>query len=181
MAQNEQEIPWSSQHQLAHNSCWGETNFPQVAFVFFFGLFRPWYECICYRFDCRMCCDSHAGIFKWNFDYFLWETRCNVKESRLTCGSHAQLMCRILLDLPENVNIQINISFTNCLKCGNFRVICLIYEGIWINLWLPCTVNVQDFVRSTRKCKYSNKYFFYKLSEMWKFRGYLFNMWRNLD
>ena len=46
----------------------------RLLFVFFFGLFRPWYECICDRFYCRQCCHSHAGIFKWNFDDFLWET-----------------------------------------------------------------------------------------------------------
>ena len=35
MAQNQQEMPSASQQQLAYNSCWGETNFPQVAFFFF--------------------------------------------------------------------------------------------------------------------------------------------------
>ena len=49
-------------------------------------------------------------------------------------------------------------------------------EGIWINVWLLCMVNVQFFVRSTRKCKDSNKYFFHKLSEMWKFQCYQFQM-----
>ena len=78
------------------------------------------------RFYCRQCCHSHAGIFKWNFDDFLWETGWNLKESRVMCGSRAWLICSILLDLPENLNIKINISFTNCLKCGNVRVICLI-------------------------------------------------------
>ena len=57
-----------------------------------------------------------------------------------------------------------------------FQKLYLKYEGIWINMWLLCTVNVQDSVRSKRKCKHSNKYFFHKLSEMWKFQGYLFNM-----
>ena len=61
----------------------------RLVFLFSFALFAPWHECICDRFDCRMCCDSHAGIFKWNFDNFLWETGWNVKESRLTCGSRA--------------------------------------------------------------------------------------------
>ena len=44
-------------------------------FLFFFALFTPWHECICDRFDCRQCCDSHAGIFKWNF-YFISEIMC---------------------------------------------------------------------------------------------------------
>ena len=39
MEQNEQEMPSASQQQLAHNSCWGETNFPQVAFLFYFLVF----------------------------------------------------------------------------------------------------------------------------------------------
>ena len=37
---NAQSIPAAAYH----NSCWGETNFPQVAISFLFGLFRPWYE-----------------------------------------------------------------------------------------------------------------------------------------
>ena len=111
----------------------------RLLFVFFFGLFMPWYEGICNRFYCRQWCDSRAGIFKWNFDNFLWETGWNVKESRLMCGSHARLMYRILFDLPENLNIQINISFTNCLKCGNFRVI----FNMWRNLDY-CVAPVHD-------------------------------------
>ena len=52
-----------------------------LLFLFFFGPFRPWYECICDRFNCRQCCDSCVGIFKWNFDLFILETVWNVKES----------------------------------------------------------------------------------------------------
>ena len=84
----------------------------RLLFLFLFGLFTPWYECICDRFDCGICCDSCAGIFKWNFDYFLWETVSHMKESRLTCGSHAQLTCSILLDLPLSV-------ICICIKCSN--------------------------------------------------------------
>ena len=75
-------------------------NSHRLLFVFFFGLFMPWYECICDRFDYRECCDSCAGIFKWNFDHFLWE------------------------------------------------IVCAMW-GIWIKVWLPCMVNMQDSVRST--------------------------------
>ena len=96
-AQNEQEIPWSSQQQLAHNSCWEKQSFDRLLFLCLFGLFTPSYECICDRFHQRQCCDSRAGIFKWNFDHFLLET---VK-----------------------------------------------WEGIWSNVWLPYTVNMQDFVQ----------------------------------
>ena len=84
----------------------------RLLFLFFFGLFTPWYECICDRFDCRICCDSCAGIFKWNFNDFLWETVSDMKESRLTCGSCTQLMCSILLDLPLSV-------ICICIKCPN--------------------------------------------------------------
>ena len=86
--------------------------FHRLLFLFFFGLFNPWYECICDSFDFRICCDSRAGIFKWNFDDFLWETVSDMKESRLTCGSCAQLMCSILLDLPLSV-------ICICIKCPN--------------------------------------------------------------
>ena len=67
MAQNEQEMPWASQQQLAHNSCWEKQGFNRLLFLFLFGLFTPWYECICDRLNWRQCCDSCAGIFKWNF------------------------------------------------------------------------------------------------------------------
>ena len=40
----------------------------RLLFLFFFGLFTPWYECFCDRLNCRQCCHSCAGIFKWNFD-----------------------------------------------------------------------------------------------------------------
>ena len=46
----------------------------RLLFLCLFGLFTPWYECVCDRFDCRQCCDSHAGIFKWIFDDPLWKT-----------------------------------------------------------------------------------------------------------
>ena len=134
MAQNEQEMLWASQQLLAHNSCWGETNFPQVAISFLFGLFRPWYKCICDRFDWRQCCDWCVGIFKWNFDnFFVRNCVWNMKESGLTCGSHAQITCR---------DFQMEFwSFylRNCVR----------YEGIWINMWLSCTVNVQHSVGSS--------------------------------
>ena len=39
-----------------------------------YTFYRIPYECICDRFHHRQCCDSHAGIFKWNFDHFLLET-----------------------------------------------------------------------------------------------------------
>ena len=50
-----------------------ETNFPQVAISFLLCSFHPMRECICDRFDCRQCCHSLAGIFKWNFDDFISE------------------------------------------------------------------------------------------------------------
>ena len=40
-------------------------------FLCLFGLFTPWCECICGRFDCRPCCHSRAVIFYWNFDDFV--------------------------------------------------------------------------------------------------------------
>ena len=82
-------------------------------FLCLLGLFTPWYECVCDRFDCRQCCDSHAGIFKWNFDDPLWELcgiwtilinvwlpcmvnmQHSVWESWLTCGPCAWLTCSI--------------------------------------------------------------------------------------
>ena len=102
MAQNEQKMPWPSQQQLAHNSCWEKQSFHRFLFLCLFGLFTQSYECICDRFDHRQCCDSRAGIFKWNFD------NCFVR---------------------------------NCVKC----------EGIWINVWLPYTVNVQYFVQDLHR------------------------------
>ena len=74
MAQNEQEMPWASQQQLAHNSCWEKQSFHRLLFLCLFGLFTPSHECICDRFHHRQCYDSRAGIFKWNFDHFLLET-----------------------------------------------------------------------------------------------------------
>ena len=70
MTQNEQEMASASQQQLAHNSCWEKQGFNRLLFFCLFGLFTPWYECVCDRFDCRICYDSCAGIFKWNFDLF---------------------------------------------------------------------------------------------------------------
>ena len=64
--------------------------FTDCYFFAFFGLFSPWYECICDRFYCRPCCHSRAGIFKWNCDHFLLETVWDVKESGSTCGSRAR-------------------------------------------------------------------------------------------
>ena len=71
-------------------------NFHRLLFLCLFGLFTPSYECICDRFHQRQCCDSRAGIFKWNFNHFLLETVWNVKESGVTCGSHTWLTCSIL-------------------------------------------------------------------------------------
>ena len=111
----------------------------RLLFLCLFSLFTKKYECICYRFYCRQCCHSSAGIFKWNFDDFLWETVWNVKESELTCGSYAWLMCSI--------------------QCGDL-------DGILINVWLLCTVNVQHSVLYTKNLTHSDKYFFYKLSQV---------------
>ena len=126
--------------------------FHRLLFLFFFGLFRPWYECVCDKFDYRECCDSCAGIFKWNFDHFLWATVSDVKKSVLTCGCRTRLMCRILIDLCSTDKVQVEatcIGTRNCVKC----------EGIFIIMWLPCTVNMQDSARYTRNMTYSNKYF----------------------
>ena len=94
MAQNEQEMPWASQQQLAHNSCWEKQSFHRLLFLCLFGLFTPSYECICDRFHQRQCCDSRAEIFI--FDHFLLETVWNGKESGVTCGSRTRLTCSIL-------------------------------------------------------------------------------------
>ena len=94
MAQNEQEMPWASQQHLAHNSCWEKQTSHRLLFLCLFGIFTTWYEGVCDRFDCRQCCDSCAGIFKWIFDHFILKTVWKVMESGLTCNSHAQLMCR---------------------------------------------------------------------------------------
>ena len=105
----------------------------RLLFLFFFGLFRPWYECVCDKFDKRECCDSCAGFFKWNFDHFLWATVSDVKKSVLTCGSRTRLTCRILIDLCSTVTVPVEatcISTRNCVKC----------EGIFINVWLPCRI-----------------------------------------
>ena len=64
----------------------------RLLFLCLFGLFTPWYECVFDRFDCTQCYDSHAGIFKWNFDYSLWETVWDMNKSWLTCGSCARLI-----------------------------------------------------------------------------------------
>ena len=118
-----------------------------------FSLFTPSYECICDRFDWRQCWHSCVGIFKWNFDHFFWETVSDVKKSVLTCGSRTRLTCRILIDLCSTDTVQVEgicIGTRNCVKC----------EGIFINVWLPCMVNVQDSARYTKNMTYSNKYFF---------------------
>ena len=90
----------ASQQQLAHNSCWGETNFPQVAISFllvFSGHDMNEFD----RFDCRLCCDSRAGIFKWIFDHFLSGYRTcftiHVLPYTLTCGFHVWLTGTILV------------------------------------------------------------------------------------
>ena len=57
-----------------------------------------------------------------------------------------------------------------------FEKLCAKYERVCNNVLLPCTVNVQHFVRSTRNVTHSKKYFLHKVSEMWIFWGYLFNM-----
>ena len=41
-----------------------------LLFLCLFGLFTPWYECICDRFDCRICCDSRTGNFQVEFWWF---------------------------------------------------------------------------------------------------------------
>ena len=77
----------------------------------------------------------------------------DVKKSVLMCGSHTRLTCRILIDLCSTVTVQVEatcIGTRNCVKC----------EGIFINVWLPCKVNMQDSARYTRNMTYSNKYFF---------------------
>ena len=49
----------------------------RLLFLLFFGFFTTWYECISDRFDCRICCDSHAGIFKWILMIF-FEKLCQI-------------------------------------------------------------------------------------------------------
>ena len=49
----------------------------RLLFLFFFGFFTSCYECICDRFDCRICCDSCAGIFKWIL-MILFEKLCQI-------------------------------------------------------------------------------------------------------
>ena len=65
MKSNVQEMAWASQQLLSHNSCWEKQTSHRMLFLCLLGLFTPWYECVCDRFDCKQCCDSHAGIFKW--------------------------------------------------------------------------------------------------------------------
>ena len=47
--------------------------------------------------------------------------------------------------------------------------LCVKCEGILINVWLPCMVNMQNFVRYTTNVTHLSKYFFHKLSKTWKF------------
>ena len=124
-------------------------------FLCLFGLFTLWYECICDRLDCRQCCNSRAGIFKWNFDHFQLETMWKVMKSGFPCGSCTRLTCRNLIDVLEMWNFQANI---NCVKC----------VGIWIPMWLTCTVNVQISDRCTKNVELSSKYFLEKLCKMWR-------------
>ena len=103
MAQNEQEMPWASQQQLAHNSRWEKQGFNRLLFLCLFSLstsnmneFVTDYivdNVVTHvqGFASRQCCNSCAGIFKWNFDHFLWETVSDMNESGLMCGSCAQL------------------------------------------------------------------------------------------
>ena len=112
--QNVQEMPWPSQQLLAHNKFWEKQSFHRLLFLCLFGLFAPWYEFICDRFDCKQYCHSHAGIFLWNFDHFNCETVWNVVKSGLTCASCTQKMCSFLIDLLDMWNIQGKILITFC-------------------------------------------------------------------
>ena len=47
--------------------------------------------------------------------------------------------------------------------------LCVKCEGILINVWLLCMVNMQNFVRYTTNVTHLSKYFFHKLSKTWKF------------
>ena len=90
-------------------------------FLCLFGLFTPWYECICDRFYCRLCCHSRTGIFKWNFDQFLSETVCEMWRNLDLRGAHVHSKHVA----PMHVGVL-------CVKC----------EGILINVWLMYTVNM---------------------------------------
>ena len=156
MAQIEQEMPWTSQQQLAHNNFWEKQTFHRLLFLCLCSLFIFKYECICDRFDCRQCCYSCAGILRWNFDDFLWETGWNVKESRVTCGSHAQLLCTMLGHKSR--------LYTDFLEMSLFTVICpkicFIWKAIfhavlcvctWIMHVTLCAVGLQ-WHKMNRKC-----------------------------
>ena len=99
----------------------------RLLFLFFFGFFTSWYESICNRFDCRICCDSFAGIFKWIL-MILFEKLSNMKESRLLCSSRAQLTCSILLDLPLSV-------ICICIKCSNLFIKTSLHSNFPNNLF----------------------------------------------
>ena len=157
-AQNEQEIPWSSQQQLAHNSCWEKQSFDRLLFLCLFGLFTPSYECICDRFHQRQCCDSRAGIFKWNFDHFLLETVWNGKESGVMCGSRTRLTCRILCNIYtgfklvslKSLNSQ-QFPPTICFIWWNATSHAVLCSCMWITYVKLYTVGLQ-WHKMNRKC-----------------------------
>ena len=49
--------------QLAHNRFWEKQSFHRLLFLCLFGVFPPWYECICDRFHCKQSFNSCVGIF----------------------------------------------------------------------------------------------------------------------
>ena len=96
MAQNEQEMPWPTQQQLAHNSCWGRHSFHRLLFLFFL-VFSPHDMNV---FVTDLIVDNvvtqvqgfSSGIL------IIWETVWDMNKFWLTCGSHAQLTCSILCE-----------------------------------------------------------------------------------
>ena len=93
MAQIEQEMPWSSQQQLAHNNFWEKQIFHRLLFLCLFGLFT-----------------LDENVFVTDL-------------------------------IVDNVVIQVQ-GFSSGILIILFEKLCVLCEGIWINMWLPCTVNV---------------------------------------
>ena len=70
--------------------------------------------------------------------------------------------------IVENIVTHV-LGFSSGILIIYFEKLCVKCEGISINVWLLCMVNLQNFVRYTTNVTHLSKYFFHKLSKTWKF------------
>ena len=70
------------------------------------------------RFDYRQCCDSCAGIFKWNFDHFMLET---VTNALISWGKNTKILHVYRVREPHgNPDFNTFHTVSICLKVPHF-------------------------------------------------------------